>query len=73
MEAAAHRSPARGWRCARCYVSMAPTSTPPAWPPGVAIVPAGRLRSLLTAAPPLLSQADVAGLAAYAHTMLRPA
>jgi hypothetical protein len=39
----------------------------------VEIVPAGRLRGVLTTAPPLLSQADVAALAAYAHTMLRPA
>jgi hypothetical protein len=39
----------------------------------VEIVPAGRLRSLLTAAPPLLSQADVAALTARAHSMLRPA
>jgi hypothetical protein len=39
----------------------------------VEIVPAGRLRGLLTAAPPLLSQADLAALVARAHSMLRPA
>jgi hypothetical protein len=39
----------------------------------VEIVPAGRLRGLLTAAPPLLSQADLAALVARAHIMLRPA
>ncbi|HYT27157.1 MAG TPA: AAA family ATPase, partial [Actinomycetota bacterium] len=39
----------------------------------VEIVPAGRLRGLLTAAPPLRSQADLASLVAYARAMLRPA
>jgi hypothetical protein len=39
----------------------------------VAIVPAGRLRSLLTAAAPLRSQADVAALVTHARAMLRPA
>jgi hypothetical protein len=39
----------------------------------VAIVPAGRLRSVLAAAPPLLSQADVAAVVARARAMLRPA
>jgi hypothetical protein len=39
----------------------------------IEIVPAGRLRGVLTAAPPLLSQADLAYLAARAHTMLGPA
>lgn len=40
---------------------------------GVEFVPAGRLRSLLAAAPSLLSQADLAALAARARAMLRPA
>jgi Nuclease-related domain len=39
----------------------------------IEILPAGRLRSVLTAAPPLRSQADLAGLVAHARVMLRPA
>jgi Nuclease-related domain len=39
----------------------------------VEILPAGRLRGVLSAAPPLLSQADLAALVARARVMLRPA
>jgi len=39
----------------------------------VGILPAARLRGGLTAAPPLRSQADLAGLVAHARAMLRPA
>jgi hypothetical protein len=39
----------------------------------VEILPAGRLRGVLTAARPQLGQADLAHLVARAHTMLRPA
>jgi hypothetical protein len=39
----------------------------------VEIVPAGRLRTILTSPGPQHSRADMAALAAHAHTMLRPA
>jgi hypothetical protein len=39
----------------------------------VKIIPAGRLRAILTSPGPQHSPADVAALAAHAHTMLRPA
>jgi hypothetical protein len=39
----------------------------------VEIIPAGRLHAVLTSPGPQHSRADLAALAAHAHTMLRPA